>query len=178
MKENFIIIENVSEKELRVIITNLADLYSDNEFAKGIQLYQKKGNYNSFLILFSNSPDFDRFNYALNYLKYPVGFNKFSPFIRGFYQTRESNLKADYYTGDWIMVFVSKNDKNYDNVIFVNEEDENYLFDFGGKIRKLDVIEEKFKMISVDKIDFLPIINISPTMSAEDSTGKPWWKFW
>ena len=74
MEESFILVENVSQKDLTNVIKSFANLYSDIEFVEGIQLYRKSENTNSFLIQFSNQPDFEIFCYLVNYIKYLKGF--------------------------------------------------------------------------------------------------------
>lgn len=162
MTENFIIVENVNERELESILKNLANLYADTEYVNGIQLYRKKTKLDSFLILFSNQPDFERFNYFINYIKYPEKFDNFSPFVRGFYRTSDIKMKSEFNMGEWIMVYVSKNDQEYDNVTIVNEKNESYLYDFGGNIKKLETLEEIFKMIPFDKSDYDHMLDIFP----------------
>lgn len=178
MTENFIIVENVIEKELESILMNLANLYADTVYVNGIQFYRKKDKYDSFLILFSNPPDFERFNYFVNYIKYPVKYEKFSPFIRGFYKAADIKEKSEFNVGEWIMVYVSKNDKEYDNVNLVNIKNENYLYDFGGRIKKLDSKEEMYNLLSFDKNNYYHIIDIIPNKSVEKIESKPWWNFW
>ena len=76
------------------------------------------------------------------------------------------------------MVYVSKNDRDYDNVNLVNNKNESYLYDFGGKVKRLQTIEEMFKLISFDKNNYYHILNIIPSKSAKKWKLKPWWKFW
>ncbi|WP_215937227.1 hypothetical protein [Winogradskyella psychrotolerans] len=178
MSENFIIVENVNQKELESILMDLANLYSDTEFANGIQLYRKKNHYDSFLILFSNQPDFKRFNFFINYIQYPVEHKQFSPYLRGFYKTSDIHPSTEFNVGNWIMVYVSKNDNEYDNVSLVNEKDDNYLYDFGGKIKKLKSMEEMFKLKTYDLSNYYHIIDIVPYKTVENLEQKPWWKFW
>lgn len=178
MTENYIIVEKVRESDLETILMNFANLYSETEFVNGIQLYRKKETVDSFMILFSKSPDFERFNYIVNYLKYPEGFENFQAFIRGFYRTIDININAEFITGDWIMVFVSEADKEYDNVSLVNEKNESYLYDFGGKIKPLKQIEEKFNLISTEIAEYNHVIEIFSSKQAETMLKKPWWMFW
>lgn len=178
MAENFIIIENVSEKEIESILMDLANLYADTGYTDAIQLYKKNNKNNSFLILFSNPPDFARFNYFVNYLRYPSGYEKLNPFLRGYYQTKDININNEFIVGDWIMVYVSESDKEYDNVYLVNKNEENYLYDFGGKIRKLNTTEERFNIKIFDITEYNHIIDIIPSVNAKEKIIKPWWKLW
>ena len=178
MTENFITIENVSETELCGILLQLANLYIENEYVKGIQLYRKKDNSESFLILFSNQPDFERFNYFVNYIKYPEGYENFSPLIRGYFKSADITLKSEFKVGEWIMVYISPIDREYDNVNLTNINNESYLYDFGGRIKKLEQTDELYKLPSVNINDYVHIKDIHPTKSVEIIESKPWWKFW
>jgi len=177
MEQNHIIIDNVSNQNIEDILMNLANLYSDTGYTNGIQLYRKQNSTSSFLVCFTNSPDFERFNYFVNYLRYPEGFDNFNPIVRGYYQTIDIKNKKDFSKGDWIMVYVSRNDKEFDNVNIVNSENENYIYDFGGKITKLNTIEEQFQLSQLDLTNYNHIIDVFPAKTFEKST-KPWWKFW
>lgn len=175
MTENYIIIEGVNEKVIENILMNMANLYSDTKYVKGMQLYRKKENPTFFLIFFPNAPDFVRFAFFVNYIKYPEGYEKHKPFLRGFYKVTEKQPKAEFTIGEWLMVYVSEKDKEYDNVSFVNERNESFLYDFGGTFKKLLQIEESYKLISYVLNDFHHIIDIYPGPNEEK---KPWWRFW
>lgn len=177
MEQNHIVIDNVSNQNIEDILMNLANLYADTGYTNGIQLYRKQNSTSSFLVCFTNSPDFERFSYFVNYLRYPEGLDNFNPIVRGYYQTKDIKNNKDFSKGDWIKVYVSKNGKEFDNVNVVNSENENYIYDFGGKITKLNTIEEQFELSQFDLINYNHIIEISPAKTFENAT-KPWWKFW
>jgi len=177
MQQNHIVIENVSNQIIEDILMNLANLYSDTAYTNDMQLFRKQNSTSSFLVIFTNSPDFERFSYFVNYLRYPEGQDNFSPIVRGYYQTKDIQNKNDFAKGNWLMVYVSPNDKEFDNVTIVNFENENYLFDFGGKITKLDTVEEKFELNQLELSNYNHIMDIFPGETFE-SSAKPWWKFW
>lgn len=178
MTENYIIIEKVQERELENILMDLANLYADTTFVNGIQLYRKKRDPDSFLVLFTNQPDFERFNYFVNYLKYPSEHENFSPFLRGYYQSKDIKENIKLNVGEYVMVYISKNDKAYDTVNLVTINNENYLYDFGVSIKKLESTEEIYNLISFDKNKYHHIIDIIPSKSSDKIESKPWWKFW
>jgi len=157
MTENFIIVEKIKESDLVSILKDFATSYSEDEFASAIQLYRKREKFDSFLILFTNQPDFEKFNYIINYLRYPIGYKNISPFIRGFFMASEIKGKPEYKIGEWLMVYVSKDDKKYDNVSILNIKNENYLYNFGGKLVKQNSAEENFKLISFSKEDYFHV---------------------
>lgn len=179
MQENYIIAENISTHEIEETLRVLADLYSYSGYTDGIQLYQKKDNDTSFLICFTNPPDFDRFSYFVNYIHYP---ENGKPAVKGFYMVNDIDIDGEFKIGNWVLVFVSKMDERYDNVLVVNENHEHFLIDFGGNITKLTGIEESFKLLPIKKEDYNHIINISPKpkpkTNPQENQLKPWWKFW
>lgn len=178
MNENYIIIENVDEKDVETVLMNLANLYSKTDYVNGIQLYRKKNKRNSFLILFTNQPDFERFNYFVNYLRYPEGYENFKSFLRGFFRTTELKENYSFNVGDWLMIYVAENDTEYDNISLINEENETYIYSFSGNSRKVNNIENRFKLITFDKNDYHHLIDIIPEKTAKKLGAKKWWKFW
>jgi hypothetical protein len=174
----YIIVENVQTDIIENVLMNLANLYANTAFVRGIQLFRKKGTTDSFLILFTNTPDIERFNYFINYIEYPIGFEHHSPFTRGFYRTNQIDKNYDFKNGDWIMVFISKTDKEYDNVHITNSSNRNFVFDFGGTVKALNLIEEKFELIATDIENYNHIIDIYPSKDFEQKNPKSWWKFW
>lgn len=177
MEKNHILIDNVSTQNIEEIVMNLANLYDESGYTVGMQLYRKHQSTNSFLVCFTNSPDFERFCYFINYLRYPEGFDNCNPMVRGYYQTKDITNKIDFGLGTWIMVYISKEDKEYDNVTIVNSENENYLYDFGGKITRLSKMEESFELSQAEIRNYNHIIDIFPAKAFEKAT-KPWWKLW
>lgn len=177
MNQNHIIIDNISNQNIEDILMNLANLYSDSGYTNGIELYRKQKSTSSFLVCFTNSPDFERFNYFVNYLRYPEKYDDLNPIVRGYYQTKDIKERNNFSKGDWIMIYVSVNDKEYDNVNIVDSENQNFLYDFGGNITKLNTIEEQFEFSQLDLLNYNHITDIYPAKTFENSI-KPWWKFW
>lgn len=178
MKENYIIVSNESASDVEKVLMDLANLYANTGYTEGISLLQKNNRPDSFLVSFKNQPDFERFNYFVNYIRYPIGYNKnFSPMVRGFFDVNQLNEKADFKDGDWIMVYISKNDKAGDNVHIVNRRNESYEIDFGGKTKRLETLEEPFALIEPNRSDYHLVSDIVPT-EPQEAEEKPWWKFW
>ena len=176
--KNFIVVQNLKTEVIERVLMNLANLYSNTKFVEGIQLYREKGHTDSFLILFENEPDFERFNYFVNYIVYPEGFNNQNFTTKGYFKTDQLEKNYEFNIGEWLMVFISKTDKEYDNVQIVNRENLNYLYDFGGRIKKLNTIEEKFVVKHIDLENYNHVIDIYPSKSFEVKEDTPWWKFW
>lgn len=178
MDDSFIVIDNVEESDLLRALQELSNLYSDTGFTDEIKLFRKKDKYDSFLIQFSNLPDFERFSYFVNFLFYPFDMEKFEPVLKGYYQTKNIKESFEFNTGEWLMLFMTKNHTEYDEVSLVNEKNENFNYDFGGGIKKLDQQLEMFKLIKIDLKSYYHVKDIYPDKSKPDIESKPWWKFW
>jgi hypothetical protein len=171
MKQSFIIVSEISEDILTNCITEFANLYSGKNFVNGIELYKEK-EANKFLILFSNTPSFDHFCYAVNYIRYIKMPNKKIPLVFGYYLNETE--RHSFLTKGFAKTYVSSNDKEYDNVNVVNNINETYLFDFGGRQKKLSVIEESYEVPMINIEDYHHILNINPAPIEH----KSWWKIW
>lgn len=182
LKENFILVENINETAISAILSNLADLYSDTGFTHGIELSRHATSNRKFLVTFRNNPDFDRFAYFVNYIHYPADVEVLGIFVKGFYQIKEVNATIDFKSGEWLQLYVSKNDTEYDNVSIVNADNKEFLYDFGGKIKNLGFTEERYHLPSIDKNEYSLITVINPSASSSTNSSqehaKPWWKFW
>jgi len=155
-KDNYILIENVSETEVRTILNNLSLLYADTGFVNEIELYNTgKG----FLVTFPFNPDFERFQYFVNYIHYPENIST-KPKVKGYWTiSLDDNTQIDE-TGKKLLLYVSKNDKEYDNVSVVTEDNRSFLFDFGGKVIDLDNCELTFEKPEVDINKYEKLKNI------------------
>jgi len=176
--ENFILIENVTEPDVEMVLSNLANLYSSTGFTNRIELYKYNRSNHTFLVTFKNDPNFDHFAYFINYMKYPEGFENWKPVVKGFYQIKPAESKKDFKPGDWLQMYISKNDSAYDNVSIVNTADESFLFDFGGKTKKLSFTEEKYHLPNIQKSECTLLKTIVPIAQPQPEISKPWWKFW
>lgn len=173
MKQSFIVVKEISENLLCESLMDFANQYSDKKFVENIILYKKKGT-ETFLILFTNVPTFDHLCFAVNYITYVETPTKKLPLVFGYFLNNSESNPHYFLTDDFVKVYVSKNDKEYDNVNIVNQSNETYLYDFGGNISKLLLIEEPFDIPTFDIKNYDHILNISPA----PKEIKPWWKIW
>ena len=172
MGRSFIIVSDILEKELVAGLTEFADGYSDCSFAYGIQLY-KNAKTDNYLILFSFAPEFMYFAFAVNYIRYiPIG-KKFAEVSGYFLNTAREELQY-FLDDDFVKVYVSRNDTEFDNVHFVNKHNQTYLYDFGGKFSKLSIIEKSYDVDKYILNDYEIILKTAPKPKEE----VPWWKFW
>ena len=173
MEQSFIVVEEISENLLLESLMDFANQYSDHKFVENIILYRKK-EVESFLILFTNIPNFDHFCFVVNYVRYIQTPSRKLPFACGYYLNNSEKNKLYFLTNGFVKVYVSKNDKEFDNVNVVNRNNETYLYGFGGKISKLSIIEEPFEIPTFDINNYNHILDIIPS----PKENKPWWKIW
>lgn len=156
----------------------MANLYKTTPFVNGIELHEELDQQESFLILFPEQPDFDRFAYFVNYIEYPINQQGLAPAVVGYFYTQLAPNKAPHLVGEIVMVYVSNKGPEYDNVNIVTENNDSYCFDFGGKVYKLDDNENSFEIQVVDQSNYSHYIDIYPGPGPNVSGNKPWWKFW
>jgi hypothetical protein len=180
MQNNFIYVENVKERDLLKALQDLANLYSETGYTDQIKFYRKKNKYDFFAITFTNLPDFDRFSYFVNYLYLPCDLDKFEPKIKGFYKVENITDNHEFKIKNWVQLFMTKDETEADEVSLVNENNENYNFQFGGIVTKLDKKLETYQFIDLDLNEYNLIKDIKPSVTKKPITSKSksWWRFW
>jgi hypothetical protein len=179
MKRNYIVIEGCPSNDLEIVLVNFCKLYHKGGKVEDIQFYKKNSVSDSFLILFEKELDFEHFAYLINYLNYPEGYDNWTAKIYGCYLTKFISENYEFNVGEYLTLYVSYKDKDYDNVNVVNLRNETYLYDFGGRIKKLELSERNYDLPSIDvsEYHFIKAIRFESTHNEMLET-KPWWKFW
>lgn len=128
---NLIFINGGAYTEIKKALNQWIALYSDQiQSDLNFKLYKNgKGNH---IVQADERLDNDKFFYLVNYLKYPEGIEYIIE-IEGYTTGEEKVLKSKK-----LLVYISPNDKEYDNVFVTTEENENYKVDFGGKVTVIE----------------------------------------
>ncbi|WP_405377443.1 hypothetical protein [Nonlabens sp. Asnod3-A02] len=174
---SYILIKTDHQNKLEKAIYDLVDLYKDTSFAHGLQLYRKKGEYDKFVLRFTNEPDFERFNYFVNYLDYPIGLDEFSFKVYGFYNSSQLYEFSKLKNSGWLMIYTNPKDEYGDNVYIVNESNKTFIYDFGGNLTEIDKSVLPYKLVSISQEDYHHITDIYPAPK-DKADKKLWWKFW
>ncbi|KOS06266.1 hypothetical protein AM493_09655 [Flavobacterium akiainvivens] len=181
MEDNYIIWRGITHAAATAILTDFANEYHETDTVKGLRLYKKQG-VDDWLILFSEVPDFDIFSFLINYIYYPNGYKGYSAFIRGYYRTKSILSGRDKIGGNRVMVYISKNNKEYDNVFLTDETGKHFISDFSGGIKRIDGPEEAYVFIAYDLKEYEHVADISPLPKGyrhtHNTRKKPWWKIW
>lgn len=175
-----ILVRNISQGQIQSIIMDMANLYKTTPFVQGIEIYEALDQPESFLILFPEQPDIERFAYFVNYIEYPIRQKGLSPVVVGYFDTKHSAKKGPYMVGEWLMVYVSENDDEHDEVFIATEKNETFRFSFRGRVKKLDQNEKPFAFQAIDLSNYSDLTEIIPGPDADNREfgNKSWWKFW
>lgn len=173
---SYIVVKNSSSIIVETSLGQLANLYVESGFVNSILV--NRINSKDFLIEFPGKPDFERFAYFVNFLRYPEGYDNYEPLVYGVWHIEEPIEKIEGKTGDRLLVYVSKYDDQFDNVSVANSSGKVYLYSFTGKIIEDDKIELRYSEFidKPNKAEFY--VEIKPEIVAKEMEVKPWWKFW
>lgn len=126
--DNLILINGGAYNDIKKALRQWIDLYS-KDFPDGISFKIFKNGRGNHIVQADKSLDNERFFYLVNYLNYPEGI-EYKIDIEGFTTGKGKNQLE----GKKILVYISKTDKEYDNVFVTTSENQTFKVDFGGKI--------------------------------------------
>jgi hypothetical protein len=169
--QNYIIISDATEQEVLQVVQDLADLYVDSEYSRGIQVHKHSRQENTFLIAFTKTPVFEHMLYSFNYFAYPEKV-KYKATLKGYCNMDIKTSKLSTIYGKRLMMHVSDKHKTYDNILAVTADNESYKMGFAlaDDFKKLPDCEAPFYEAELLPGDFTLIEQISPGPGAyEDS---------
>ena len=130
--DNLIIINGGEYNDVKKALRQWIDLYSDNlQNDLTFELYKNERGHH--IIKADGKLDNERFYYLVNYLNYPEGI-EYKINIEGFTTAKEQKELQN----QKILVYISPNDTEGDNVFVVTSDNENFKIDFGGKIIRVN----------------------------------------
>lgn len=160
---NYILLEGATPQEAKKALQNLANLYHDTGYLEQVHLYQHRVTESLFLIRFSVEPDFERFKYFVNYLAYPEEV-EYQAVARGYYSVEQQATEFPRLNGKRLLLFLSENDTEGDNVFAVDQQHQNYKLGFasGAEFKELPLQEKLFDEPTLDMNHYLLLAKISP----------------
>lgn len=126
--DNLILIEGGAYKDIKKALKQWIHSYSDALEPDFTFELHKNGRGNH-IIKVDDRLGNDYFYFLINYLSCPEGI-EFEIEIEGFTRGKDENVLKN----KSLLVYISPNDEEYDNVFVATAENENYKIDFGGKI--------------------------------------------
>lgn len=147
-KDNLIIIKGGSYNEIKKALRQWIELYSD-DLESDIKFELYKTGQESHLIVADKRLNNEKFNFLVNYLRYPEGID-YKIYIDGYITAIDTKLYPKSLLNKKLLIYIPEDDKDFDNVFVTTEDNEVYKIDFGGKVSKIN----EFKTFKVPDIDF------------------------
>lgn len=142
MTEKIIRIENILFEDAKKAIQQWIDLYAD-DLPSNFQITIHSNDKTHYLDV-DKRIDNERFYYLVNYLNYPE--NKFyNAKVEGLIVGQEKQLKNNE-----LLIYIPKNNTEYDNVFAVSNKNQHFKIDFGGRISEI-FDNKKFSTFELDK---------------------------
>jgi hypothetical protein len=133
-KDNLIKIKGGSYDDIKKALQQWIMLYS-RDLESNIKFELYKIGQENYLIAADKRLNNEKFNFLINYLRYPEGIN-YNISIEGYSTVRDEKLYPKNLLNKKIIVYVPDNDKEYDNVFVTTEDNETFKIDFGGKVMR------------------------------------------
>ena len=161
--EDIVFIENAKPEDLQKALKDFCKTYNQGGKVAFLNLNTYEGNIYS--ITFRKPIPFDVLEYLINYLHYPFGIDH-KPNIRAW-----ATIKPD---ASWIdkalhnkqvMLYIPEDDKEYDNVYFITQENQAYKDSFRADETLKKVEEKQVKFESAKQ--YLKDLKIKSTVEVE-----------
>lgn len=125
--DKLIIVEDITEAEIHQIVQDFCNSYNDRKNQASPRLVELSAS--RYAIHFPKNVSFDILAFFVNYIHYPIGFEKqFN--VAAWTSAKLSKAGS---TEKKMLLYVSEKDTEYDNVFIVTEEGVTIKYDFGGK---------------------------------------------
>lgn len=135
---SYITIEGYSFKEVKQSLEDWIKLYAGKiETIFVLEILEK--NKNSCCVNVNGEIDNNTFNFLVNYLVYPEN-EKPNAKVRGYTTTRNKRIFPSQELDKRVVIFIPKEDKEYDNVYASTGDGKTFIVDFGGKTKEIDFL--------------------------------------
>ena len=156
--DKLVIVDNISKTEIDSILTGFCNMYNKESFQAQPRLY--KLSERQFAITFPYDIEFEIYCYFVNYVHYPMGFDK-SFDVTAWETTGQANGWITEKTANKkIMLFIPEDDSEHDNVYLTTDDNIGYKLGFA-------MGEEKHPLQSAKRRYFAPKIDIK-TLSEKE----------
>lgn len=156
--DKLVIVEDINENDIKKILQEFCNLYN-KEIFEAIPRLTKLSD-NKFAITFPYDIDFQIYCYFINYVNYPMGFDRHFKAI-GWATTKPSDTWiTEKSVNKNVMLYVSDFDKEYDNVFLTTSDNIGYKLGFamGEEKQLLNRPEKSYvkQPISTHELDGKP----------------------
>lgn len=159
--DKLVIVEDANENDIKKILQEFCNLYNKEMF-QALPRLTKLSN-NKFAVTFPYDINFEIYCYFINYVNYPMGFDRHFKTI-GWTTTKKSDIWiAEKSVNKNVMLYVSDFDKEYDNVFLTTSDNIGYKLGFamGEEKQLLDIPEKSYakQPISNNELEGKPYID-------------------
>lgn len=159
--DKLVIVEDVNENDITKILQEFCNLYNKEMFQALPRLIKLSDN--KFAVTFPYDINFEIYCYFINYVNYPMGFNRNFKTI-GWTTTKKSDIwTTEKSVNKNVMLYVSDFDKEYDNVFLTTSDNIGYKLGFamGEEKQLLDRPEKNYvkQPISSTELEGKPYID-------------------
>jgi hypothetical protein len=153
--DKLVMVNNITNSEIDKILTGFCNLYNKESFTAVLRLY--KLNERQFAITFPYDIEFQFFCFFVNYVCYPMGFNK-SFEVTGWTTTKSGQTGiTEKSANKEVMLFIPNDDTEYDNVYLTTDDNIGYKLGFavGHKKQLLELPKKRFAKRSIESTELI-----------------------
>ncbi len=154
--DKLVIFENISSAEIDKVLIEVCNMYNNEKYIVLTRLYKITNN--SFVVTFPFDIDFEIFCYFINYVAYPMGFDKTFDASGWTTMPIRRTMMSDYYDNKNVMLYIPSTDTEHDNVYLTTEDNIGFIYRFGD--------EKKF-LSSPDKFYVKPKYQLNDLVNLE-----------
>ncbi|MGC3977769.1 MAG: hypothetical protein QM751_05980 [Paludibacteraceae bacterium] len=149
--DKLVFVDDITKTEIDRILTGFCNMYNEKSFKALPRLY--KISERQFVIIFPFDIEFEILCYFVNYVRYPMGFNK-SFDVKAWTTTRSGEIWITEKTANKkVMLFIPQDDTEHDNVYLTTSDNIGYKLGFAMGEEKQLLDTPKIKFIE-SKIEF------------------------
>jgi hypothetical protein len=144
-----IVVNNAEHSQIVMALNKFCNMYNKDDYAALPRLYQLSPN--SFAITFPFNTDLSTFCFAVNFLKYPIDILPWHADVHAWVTIKTGDDYAtDTLVNKSVMIYLDKEDKEYDNVFLTTEDGYGYKLPFAkNQPQALSIPIEQFKQPTI-----------------------------
>jgi len=151
--DKLVIVNNITHLEIDKILTGFCNMYNKKSFVVLLRLYEL--NERQFAITFPYDIEFQIFCFFVNYIRYPMWFNKSFEVI-GWATTKSGEMWiTEKSANKEVMLFIPNDDTEYDNVYLTTKDNIGYKLGFavGHEKQLLKLPQKRFVKPSIENTE-------------------------
>lgn len=147
MEKRVILIEEMNEEQLYDAIDEFIGMYKEDMDTSSLEKPFVTRYEKGFLLTFSANIDYNLFCFWVNYLVYSDKKKQERYFVYGWYPFGEveSQKESMNFSGKTIMIYIPKEDDEFDNVYIITPDNQYYKNEFAGTTKAIPPCKEQYR---------------------------------